>query len=211
MISDAWRAGLDGRLAQQLGFLMEADRLKSVIRGSRIADGSRRENTAEHSWHLTLFALVLREWAVGEVDAGRVVRMLILHDLVEIECGDTPLFDAVGAATQDERERLAADKVFGLLPPDQTQELRGLWEEFEAAATPDAKFAKALDRLQPILLNHAVGGGTWTDYAVDEARERRLTRRIADGSPALWDAAQAVFADAVAKGWLRPAPANESL
>lgn len=211
MISDAWRAGLDGRLAQQLGFLMEADRLKSVIRGSRIADGSRRENTAEHSWHLTLFALVLREWAVGEVDAGRVVRMLILHDLVEIECGDTPLFDAVGAATQDERERLAADKVFGLLPPDQTQELRGLWEEFEAAATPDAKFAKALDRLQPILLNHAVGGGTWTDYAVDEARERRLTRRIADGSPALWDAAQAVFADAVAHGWLRPAPANESL
>lgn len=211
MISDAWRAGLDGRLAQQLGFLLEADRLKSVIRGSRIADGSRRENTAEHSWHLTLFALVLREWAVGEVDAGRVVRMLILHDLVEIECGDTPLFDAVGAATQDARERLAADKVFGLLPPDQTQELRGLWEEFEAAATPDAKFAKALDRLQPILLNHAVGGGTWTDYAVDEARERRLTRRIADGSPALWDAAQAVFADAVAHGWLRPAPANESL
>ncbi len=211
MISDAWRAGLDGRLAQQLGFLMEADRLKSVIRGSRIADGSRRENTAEHSWHLTLFALVLREWAVGEVDAGRVVRMLILHDLVEIECGDTPLFDAVGAATQDARERLAADKVFGLLPPDQTQELRSLWEEFEAAATPDAKFAKALDRLQPILLNHAVGGGTWTDYAVDEARERRLTRRIADGSPALWDAAQAVFADAVAHGWLRPAPANESL
>lgn len=208
MMSDEWRAGLDGRLAQQLGFLLEADRLKSVIRGSRIADGSRRENTAEHSWHLALFALVLREWAVGEVDTGRVVHMLILHDLVEIECGDTPLFDAVGAATQNERERLAADLVFGLLPPDQAREMRGLWEEFEAAVTHDAKFAKALDRLQPILLNHAVGGGTWTDYAVDEARERRLTRRIADGSPALWDAAQAVFADAVAKGWLRPAPAN---
>ena len=208
MMSDAWRAGLDGRLAQQLGFLLEADRLKSVIRGSRIADGSRRENTAEHSWHLALFALVLREWAVGEVDAWRVVRMLVLHDLVEIECGDTPLFDAVGAATQDERERLAADKVFGLLPPDQERELRELWEEFEAAATADARFAKALDRLQPILLNHAVGGGTWTDYAVDEAHERRLTRRIADGSPALWDAAQAVFADAVARGWLRPSPGD---
>ena len=90
--------------------------------------------------------------------------------------------------------------------PDQGGELRGLWEEFEAASTPDARFAKALDRLQPILLNYAVGGGTWTDYAVDEARERRLTRRIEDGSPALWDAAQAVFADAVAQGWLRPAP-----
>lgn len=206
MMSDAWRAGLDGRLAQQLGFLLEADRLKSVIRGSRIADGSRRENTAEHSWHLALFALVLREWAVGEVDTWRVVRMLILHDLVEIECGDTPLFDSVGAVTQDERERAAADKVFGALPADQGRELRGLWEEFEAAATPDARFAKALDRLQPILLNHAVGGGTWTDYAVDEARERRLTQRIADGSPALWEAAQAVFADAVAQGWLRPVP-----
>lgn len=206
MMSDAWRAGLDGRLARQLGFLLEADRLKSVIRGSRIADGSRRENTAEHSWHLALFALVLREWAIGEVDAWRVVQMLILHDLVEIECGDTPLFDAAGAAAQDEREQGAAGKIFGLLPPDQAGEARGLWEEFEAAATPDARFAKALDRLQPILLNHAVGGGTWTDYAVDEARERTLTRRIADGSPALWNAAEAVFADAVANGWLRPAP-----
>ena len=206
MISDAWRAGLDGRLARQLGFLLEADRLKSVIRGSRIADGSRRENTAEHSWHLALFALVLREWAVGEVDTWRVVRMLILHDLVEIECGDTPLFDSVGAVTQDEREQAAADKVFGFLPSDQGHELRGLWEEFEAAATPDARFAKALDRLQPILLNHAVGGGTWTDYDVDEARERRLTQRIADGSPVLWEAAQAVFADAVAQGWLRSVP-----
>lgn len=210
MMSDEWRAGLDGRLAQQLGFLMEADRLKSVIRGSRIADGSRRENTAEHSWHLALFALVLQEWAVGEVDAWRVVRMLVLHDLVEIECGDTPLFDAAGATTQDERERLAADKVFGLLPPDQAGEMRGLWDEFEAAATADARFAKALDRLQPILLNHAVGGGTWTDYAVDEARERRLTQRIADGSTALWDAAQAVFADAVARGWLRPSLKEEA-
>ena len=188
---------------------LEADRLKSVIRGSRIADGSRRENTAEHSWHLALFALVLRKWAVGKVDTWRVVRMLILHDLVEIECGDTPLFDAAGAITQDERERLAADKIFGHLPPDQAQALRGLWEEFEAAATPDARFAKALDRLQPILLNHAVGGGTWTDYAVDEARERRLTGRIAEGSPALWDAAQAVFADAVARRWLRPAPSSK--
>ena len=206
MMSNAWRAGLDDRLTQQLGFLLEADRLKSVVRGSRIADGSRRENTAEHSWHVALFALVLREWAVGEVDTWRVVRMLILHDLVEIECGDTPLFDSVGAATQDEREQAAADKFFGLLPPDQGGELRGLWDEFEKAATPDAKFAKALDRLQPILLNHAVGGGTWTDYAVDEARERRLTQRIADGSPVLWEAAQAVFQDAVAQGWLRPAP-----
>jgi putative hydrolases of HD superfamily len=205
MTSDARLAAIDQRLASQLAFLMNADRLKSVIRGCRIADGSRRENTAEHSWHLTLFALVLKEWAVGEASIWRVVQMLILHDLVEIECGDTPLFDAHGALDQSERERRAADKVFGLLPPDQSQELRSLWEEFETAATADAKFAKALDRFQPILQNHAVGGGTWTDYAVDETRERRLTHRIADGSPALWRAAEAVFADAVARGWLRPA------
>jgi putative hydrolases of HD superfamily len=202
---DAWLARLDGRLARQFAFLLEADRLKSVIRGSRIIDGSRRENTAEHSWHLVLFALVLREWAVGEVDIGRVVQMLILHDLVEIDCGDTPLYDALAASHQAERERLAADRIYGQLPPDQARDLRFLWEEFEAACTPDAKFAKALDRLQPILLNHAVGGGTWSDYPIDEAQERRLTRGIAEASPALWSAAQVVFADAVARGWLRPA------
>lgn len=198
--------GLDARLARQLGFLMQADRLKGVIRGNRIADGSRRENTAEHSWHIALFALVLREWAVGKVDVWRVVQMLLLHDLVELECGDTPLFDTAAAPTQAEREEAAADIIFGRLPPDQSLALRALWAEFEAAATPDARFAKALDRLQPILLNHAVGGGTWADFAVDEGWERRMSGRIADGSPALWGAAEAVFADAVARGWLRLMP-----
>lgn len=206
MRSDDWLGAVNDRLARQLRFLLEADRLKSVIRGSRIADGSRRENTAEHSWHLALFALVLREWAVDDVDVWQVVQMLLLHDLVEIECGDTPLFDAEGAVNQNEREEAAADIIFGHLPPDQARALRVLWTEFEAAATPDAKFAKALDRLQPILLNHAVGGGTWTDYAVDEGRERALTQRIAEGSPALWGAVQVAFADAVARGWLRASP-----
>lgn len=207
MKSDEWLDRLDDGLARQLRFLIEADRLKGVIRGNRISDGSRRENTAEHSWHLALFAMVLREHAVGEVDTWRVVQMLILHDLVEIECGDTPLFDAQRSLDQAERERLAADKLFGLLPGGQGAVMRAVWEEFEAADSADARFAKALDRLQPILLNHVVGGGTWTDYGVDEERERSLTRRIEDGAPALWAAAEAVFADAVANGWLRPAPA----
>jgi putative hydrolases of HD superfamily len=176
-----------------------------VLRGSRIADASRHENSAEHSWHLTLFATVLQEWAVAPVNILRVTQMLILHDLVEIECGDTPLFDMVGAETQADRETAAADRLFGLLPTNQCADLRGLWDEFEAAKSPDARFAKALDRLQPILLNHLVGGGTWTDYEVDEARERSLTFRIADGSPTLWAAAEAVFAEAVQMGWLRPA------
>jgi putative hydrolases of HD superfamily len=209
MKSRAWLDGIDERLRRQLLFLIEADRLKTVIRGNRIADASRRENTAEHSWHLALFALVLEEYAVGPIDIGRVVQMLLLHDLVEIECGDTPLFDTQRALDQAERERLAADKLFGLLPTDQGPAMRLVWEEFEAAETPDAKFAKALDRLQPILLNHVVGGGTWIDYAVDETRERAMTHRIAHGAPALWAAAETVFADAVANGWLRPPPDGE--
>jgi putative hydrolase of HD superfamily len=206
MKSRAWLDGMDERLSRQLLFLIEADRLKNVIRGNRIADASRRENTAEHSWHLALFAIVLREYAVGDIDVWRVVEMLILHDLVEIESGDTPLFDARGALDQAERESLAAEKLFGLLPGDQAAAMRATWEEFEMAESPDARFAKALDRLQPILLNHIVGGGTWTDYDVDEGRERALTRRIVDGAPKLWAAAEAVFADAVRNGWLKPMP-----
>jgi putative hydrolase of HD superfamily len=206
MRSYAWLGGLDPRLVRQLRFLMLADRLKGVVRASRISDGSRRENTAEHSWHLALFALVLAEWATDEVDPFRVVRMLVLHDLVEIVSGDTPVFEASALADQAERERLAAAEVFGYLPPDQADEFRSLWEEFEAAETADARFAKALDRLQPVLMNHAVGGGPWVDYGVDEAWERRITERIAHGSPTLWAAAEAVFADAVANGWLKSAP-----
>jgi putative hydrolase of HD superfamily len=193
-------------LASQLRFLLEADSLKSVIRGSRIADGSRRENTAEHSWHIALFALVLAPHAAERVDVLRVVSMLLIHDLVEIDCGDTPLFDAAGTATQAAREMVAARRLFGMLPAKQATEILALWHEFEAAATADARFAKAIDRLQPILLNHAVGGGTWTDYDVDEARERALTCRIADGSPGLWGVAEAVINDAVCRGWLKPAP-----
>jgi len=135
---------------------------------------------------------------VGAVDTWRVVQLLLLHDLVEIECGDTPLFDAAGALVQAEREPVAAVVIFGLLPEGQGAALRALWKEFEAAESADARFAKALDRLQPILLNHAVGGGTWTDYDVDVGRERSLTRRIEEGSRALWAAAEAVFRDAVA-------------
>ncbi len=206
MRSRDWLSNVSARLSQQLAFLLEADRLKGVVRANRIADGSRRENTAEHSWHLTLFALVLQEYAVGEVDPWRVVQMLILHDLVEIEAGDTPLHDTVGVVGQAEREQIAADLLFGMLPDHQGASMRAMWDEFEAAVTDDARFAKALDRLQPILLNHVVGGGTWTDYDVDEGRARATSKRIADGSPELWASAEAVFADAVAKGWLKPVP-----
>lgn len=206
MKSDAWLSPLDTRLRQQFQFLLEIDRLKTVIRGSRIADGTRKENTAEHSWHLALFATTLAEYAVGPVSVERIVRMLLIHDIVEIDAGDTPLFDDTTPVEQANLEQAAAERLFGLLPDDQAEGFRSLWEEFEAADTPDAKFAKAVDRLQPILLNHVVGGGTWTDYRVDETRERQMTHRIADGAPTLWAAAEYIFADAVASGWLLPAP-----
>ena len=201
---DDWSGGLDERLRRQLEFLIEIDRLKSVLRGTRLADESRRENTAEHSWHLALFAMVLAEHADDAVVTQRVIRMLLIHDIVEIDAGDTPVFGGTPAADQAEREQRAADRLFGLLPHDQADEFRRLWDEFEAAETADARFAKALDRLQPSLLNHEVGGGTWTDYDVDEATERATTGRIADVSPALGEAIDAVIADAVANGWLRP-------
>jgi putative hydrolases of HD superfamily len=206
MKSTVWLDHMGPRLADQLRFLLEADRLKGVIRGNRIADGSRRENTAEHSWHLAMFAMVLSEHALEPVDVWRVVQMLLLHDLVEIEAGDTPLYDLHAAIGQAEREEAAADILFGLLPPEQGAAFRAVWDEFEAAQTPDARFAKACDRLQPILLNHVVGGGTWTDYDFDEGKERALTSRIALGSPVLWAAAEVIFADAVANGWLKPIP-----
>ena len=204
MKSDVWLGKLGERLESQIRFLLEADRLKEVIRGSRIASGARRENVAEHSWHLALFAVTLSEWAIAPVNIWRVAQMLMIHDLVEIDSGDTPLFDAERALSQPEQEQIAAKRLFGLLPLDQGTVLLDLWTEFENAETADARFAKALDRLQPILLNHVVGGGTWTDYEVDETRERRLTCRIAEGSPALWALAETVFEDAVAHGWLKP-------
>jgi putative hydrolase of HD superfamily len=208
--SDLWLTDIEDRLARQFRFLLEIDRLKQVTRGSRIADASRKENTAEHSWHIATFATVLSEWAVGEVSVSRVVQMLLIHDIVEIDAGDTPLFAQDSEAAHVDVERKAAARIFGLLPVDQARHFHDLWEEFEAAESADARFAKAIDRLQPILLNHVVGGGTWTDYDIDESRERSKTERIADGSPVLWSAAESIFADAVANGWLKPGTTHHS-
>ncbi len=170
----------------RMAFLMEADRLKSIVRATRLADGSRHENSAEHSWHLTLFALTLGPHAPAGVAIDRVIAMLILHDLVEIDAGDTPLFgETTGQAVA---EAAAADRIFGLLPDGQGTRFRALWDEFEAAETADALFAKSLDRFQPPNLNLANGGGSWTDYSVTEEQVRaRVGTKIARGAPALWD------------------------
>lgn len=185
-------AGGDG-LDRQLDFLMEIDRLKSVHRASPIADGSRPENSGEHSWHLAMFALVLADQAEPGVSIDRVIRMLLIHDIVEIDAGDMPIHAAgAGSVAQARAEQQAADRLFGMLPATQGSALRALWDEFEAGETPDARFAKALDRCQPPLMNLAAGGGSWADYDVSldhiDARVGVPARR---GAPALWDRVRA--------------------
>ena len=183
---------MTARLDAQFAFLNEADRLKSVLRATTLVDGSRPENSGEHSWHLALYALVLAEQAEPGVDINRVVRMLLIHDLVEIDVGDVPVHSANGQAhasvETQAAEAKAADRIFGILPRDLRDILRALWEEFEAAETPDARFAKSLDRVQPVMANLMSGGGTWTTYNVTfDQLEARVGVKIAKGTPRLWD------------------------
>ena len=190
-------------LAQQLAFLREIDRLKNVVRLSPLLDRSRRENSAEHSWHLALYALVLSDYAAATVDLGRVVKMLLIHDIVEIDAGDVPFHLPETHVGQAEREQAAAARLFGLLPAEQAAEFHALWDEFEAAASADAQFAKALDRLQPMLHNAATGGGTWIECATTlEQIKQRCQPPIERGAPLLWQAAltlaETYFAQAAA-------------
>ena len=183
---------MSARLDQQFAFLNESDRLKSVLRATTLCDGSRRENSGEHSWHLALYALVLADQAAPGVDINRVIRMLLIHDLVEIDVGDVPIHSANGIAHGSAEtiaaETRAADRIFGLLPADLALNLRTLWDEFEAALTPDAIFAKSLDRVQPVMANLASGGGTWVEYQVTaEQLESRVGVKIARGAPGVWD------------------------
>jgi putative hydrolase of HD superfamily len=175
------------RIGSQIAFLSEADKLKSVLRASRLHDDSRFENSAEHSWHVMLFALVLAEHAPPGVRIERVLRMLLLHDLVEIDAGDMPIHGVVDADKQARMEAAAADRLFGLLPTDQAEDFRALWEEFEAAETPDAIFAKSIDRVQTPVANLANGGGSWRDYNVTlEQLEARVGTPVKRGAPAIW-------------------------
>lgn len=193
--------GFDDDLAARLRFVLELDALKTVLRRSRLADGSRLENTAEHSWHLAVMALVLAPYAGEPVDVSRVVAMLLVHDVVEIDAGDAFLYDAEARQQQAVDEERAADRLYGLLP-DQGAELRALWEEFEARETADARFARAIDRLEPVLLNHANHGELWREHGIVAEQVRTVNRLIDDGAPALWTVASAVIEDAVARGWL---------
>ena len=176
---------------QRIAFLHEAAKLSHVIRATTLCDGTRRENTGEHSWHVTLCALILAPEAGPEVNIDRVIKMLLIHDLVEIDTGDTPVHSADGQAHGSAAvlaaEQAAADRIFGLLPAEQASAFRALWEEFEAAETPDAVYAKAVDRLQPVMANMAADGGTWVEYNVTrEQLETRVGTKITRGLPTVW-------------------------
>ncbi len=176
------------RIDAQIAFLIEADRLKQIERANWITGRHRHENSAEHSWHLSLFALTLADHAPEGVQIDRVIRMLILHDIVEIDAGDAPIHGSYDAEAMAAKEQAAADRLFGLLPEDQAAEFRALWDEFEAAESPDAVFAKSLDRFQPPVLNLHSEGGSWPDYDVTEDQIRtRVGSKIARGAPGLWD------------------------
>jgi putative hydrolases of HD superfamily len=192
------------RLRQQLAFVVEADRLKTVLRRSPLVAADRRENDAEHSWHLALMALVLAEYADEKVDIGHVIRLVIVHDMVEIYAGDTFLYDEAMVATQAEREAEAAEQLFGLLPAGQAAEFRALWDEFEARQTPESRFAKAMDRLEPMLLNWMARGGTWQALGVTAPDIRARTSMIGEASASLWDAGQALIEESERRGWARP-------
>ncbi|ARN66269.1 HD domain-containing protein [Vibrio vulnificus] len=192
------------RLNKQLALLMELDKLKSVLRRTRVKSADKRlENSAEHSWHVALMALLMEEHANEAVDICRVVKMLLLHDVVEIDAGDTFVYDAVASEQQAEKELAAARRLFGMLPADQGEELFQLWLEFEAAQTADAKFGKALDRIIPMLLNYHNQGQSWQEHGVTRQQALTVNQKIDLGSHVLWDKAQEIIEQATQNGWLK--------
>lgn len=192
------------RAERQLRFILEIDALKRVLRQTLLTDGSRRENSAEHSWHLALMAPLLAEYAATPVDLLRVIKMLLVHDVVEIDAGDAFAYDAGANEGKEERERRAARRIFGLLPDEQGAELLALWEEFEAAATPEARYAIALDRLQPLLHNSRTQGGTWRIHGVRRDQVLRRMQPIREATPALWPLVERVLDEVEAAGYLLP-------
>jgi len=193
---------MDNRLKQQMDFIIEVDKLKSIFRQSQLADGSRYENDTEHSWHIAVMAMILAEYANETVDVLKVMKMLLIHDVVEIDAGDTYAYDTKGYEDKYEREVKAANRLFGLLPDDMKVELRELWDEFEASETAEAKYANALDRVQPILLNYLSGGKTWMTHGIRRSQVMARNEFSKDGSEAIWAYVLDIINDAVEKGYI---------
>lgn len=181
------------RLEKQIRFIVEADKVKNIFRQTYLADGERKENDAEHSWHLAMMAVLLQEHMKEKADLVKVMTMVLIHDLVEIDAGDTYAYDEKGAQTKREREVKAADRIFGLLPEDQGTYFRELWEEFEAYETPEAKFAHLLDNFQPLLLNDASGRKSWKEHGVHRAQPMKRNERIPETSETVWEKMLEIF------------------
>lgn len=178
------------RLSQQFDFIREIDKEKFIGRQTYLTDGIRKENDAEHAWHAALMVLLLSEYANEPIDVLKTITMLLLHDVVEIDAGDTYAYDTAGQATAREREERAADRIYGLLPDDQREKLRALWEEFEARETPEARFARTMDNLQPLVLNDATDGKSWVEHGVHLSQVLRRNERTHEGSETLWNYAR---------------------
>lgn len=195
---------MNDKLTQQLELLIELDKLKSVLRRTKIKSAQGRyENSAEHSWHVCMMAILLEEHANQPVDLSKVIKMLLLHDIVEIDAGDTFVYDTKAAEVQYQNELQAAERLFGMLPEEQCQQLMETWLEFEQAESPEAQFAKALDRLLPMLLNSHNEGQSWVENGVKREQALEINSKIELGSSTLWQKAKQVIDDATEKGWLK--------
>jgi len=191
------------RLSRQITFVIEADKLKTIIRRTPLTDNSRQENSAEHSWHLAVAAMALHEYAPAGTNLLRVLELVTVHDLVEIDAGDTFAYDAQAGIGKVERERAAAERVFGLLPADEASRARALWEEFEAAESPEARFANALDRFQALLQNLRAGGGSWVAHQVTKPAVMKRMDPIREAAPKLWPFVLEVVKNACAGGLIK--------
>ena len=181
------------RLEQQLNFCLEIDKEKFIKRQTYLTDGQTKENDAEHAWHMAIMTMILSEYATEKIDVLKTIGMLLIHDLVEIDAGDTYAYDEEGKKSQKQREEAAADRLFGLLPKDQAAQLRGLWEEFEARQTPEAKFARTMDCIQPLMLNAANNGKSWVEHGIHLHQILGRNQHTAEGSEALWEYARQNF------------------
>ena len=188
---------MSSRLTQQIQFILEIDKLKGILRQTRLTDNSRQENSAEHSWHLAVMAIILAEYAPPNVDLVRAIKMLLIHDLVEIDAGDTFCYDTQGNQDKAAREEQAAKRLFEMLSAEQGKQLRDIWEEFEAFETATAKFAVALDRLQPLLLNQQNQGVTWQLHSITENQVRQRMASVKEVSPALWTLVEEIIEECV--------------
>jgi putative hydrolases of HD superfamily len=194
---------LSDKLLQQIEFIKEIDKIKYIQRRTKLFNSDRPENDAEHSWHLALMAIVLLEHANQSVDLLKVVKMVLIHDIVEIDAGDTFIYDTGKNHTNTSAERLAAQRIFGILPGQQAEELIAIWEEFEAGQTPEAQFARAMDRLEPLLQNSSNNGGTWNEPGVNYEKVYEKKSVIKDGSAVLWEYAEKLIDAGVARGILK--------